>query len=53
LNKRLGQLWRELSPEERAAYDDLAEADKMRYLTVCAAHPSIYISTASLHIHVM
>jgi hypothetical protein len=41
LNKRLGQLWRELSSEERSAYDDLAEADKMRYLTVRAVSVSL------------
>ncbi len=32
INKILGKMWKELNPEERAAYDEMATLDKRRYL---------------------
>ncbi len=32
INKILGKMWKELSPSERATYDEMATSDKRRYL---------------------
>lgn len=38
LNKLIGSLWKQLSPAQKAAYDDMAKADKARYWTELNAY---------------
>ena len=35
INRRLGEIWRNLAPEREARFVSLAEEDKLRYLKVC------------------
>jgi hypothetical protein len=34
-NKIVGDMWKKLKPNEKRKYDEMADADKIRYLKVC------------------